>query len=168
MNTARFPILLLLLALTAEAGDQFSYRPKRLTYDLASPFDDPTAQKLPPAKLTIATQPDAAGHFNLDTRSAPLTSIEVELGKERLSVPKQLLNDIGPFDLHTIDFYWVGGRYYVAICRERPADGRQEALDFVFRDGKLVDLYFSGTSQRDKYPKVFQGTTPWPEPAKLK
>src|SRR5687768_11539449 len=100
-------LLILACGSVAVAGDYFSYRPKKLTYEFASPFDDPASPKLPPAKLHITTQPDEKGRYWVEIKSAPLASIEVELGKKRLNVPKQLLSDLGPLDLNTLDFYWV-------------------------------------------------------------
>jgi hypothetical protein len=170
VKAALFTLLISALALTATAGDYFPYRPKRLTYEFAVPFDGAAAPKLPTAKLTVTTRPDADGRYPSGMGVAPLASVEVELGKERLSVPKQLLQDIGPLDLNTLDFYWVGGRYYVALSRKSAAEGgRPERIEFIFRDGILVDLWFDRTSQRDKHPKVFEGTTRFrPEPTKPK
>ncbi len=162
MKPALYTLLISTLALTATAGDYFPYRPKQLTYEFAVPFDDPGAPKLPPAKLTITTQPDADGRFPYRIGTALLASIEIELGREHLSVPKQLLRDIGPLDLNTLDFYWVGGRYYVALSRKAAADDAQpERVTFVFQDGFLVDLWLANKSQRDKHPKVFEGITPF-------
>jgi hypothetical protein len=163
VKTALSIILISALALKAAAGDYFPYRAKRLTYEFAVPFDSPNAPKLPTAKLTVTTQPDAEGRYPFGIGVAPLASIEVELGKQLLSVPKQLLSELGPLDLDSLDFYWVGGRYYVALSRKASDPAAQpERVEFVFRDGLLVDFWLARKSLRDKHPKLFQGTTPHP------
>jgi hypothetical protein len=140
-----------------------------LVYEFAVPFDDPGAPKLPPAKLTVTTAPDETGHYPL-IPSATLASIEVELGKHRLHVPPTVLRDVGPLDLGTLDFFWVGLNYYVAISRKRPDQvTRPERIEFVFADGALKDVRFDYKSQRERYPKLFNaGSAATPSPSKPK
>lgn len=138
MRTELYILLVSALALSATAGDYFPYRPRRFTYEFAAPFDDPHSPKLPAAKLTITAEPDAKGRYPLHLGAASLASIEVELGREHLSVPKKLLRDLGPFNLNTLEFYWVGTSYYVGLSRASAPDLQPEHVEFVFRDGAFV------------------------------
>jgi len=156
VRTALYFLLVTALALSVTAGDYFPYRPRCFTYEFAAPFDSPHAPKLPAAKLTITAQPDEEGRYPLHLGVASLASIEVELGKERLSVPKKHLRDLGRFNLNTLDFYWVGGSYHVALSRVNAIGLQPERVEFIFRDGAFVDLWVANKSQRYKHPTVFE------------
>lgn len=163
------PALFFLNILTASsilAGDHFSYRPKSLAYDFATPFDNPGEPKLPTAKLTITTRVDEEGQYR-GMEDALLGSIEVELGKQRLLVPTQILRDLGAYDLGSIDFYWVGRRYYIVISRKRSDPVIPPTrTEFVFKDGALVDVWvndgWGNKSLRKRYPKILDATLEHP------
>lgn len=161
VRTALLLLILLLLAPSGLPGDYFPYRPRRLTFEFAVPFDDATAPKLTPAKLTITTQPDENGRYPLGFGFARLATFQLELGRQRVAIPHEILRDAGSLDLRSLDLYWVGMRHFVTFNRPTSAPGeRPDRVKFVFDAGVLSDYRLNEDSQRGRFPNSFAPTKP--------
>lgn len=165
-NLAFASAVLALFIITSSSGlaggeSGRAFRPKRFTFEFASPFDpeDPE-NKAPGAKMVIEVRADAKGHYPEDVHHSRTASITITVGKNRLEVPPPLLRDLGAVNLLSVDLRWQGSMIVMTFWGGPPEDGKVVLLRWS--NGKLTQITIDGQPFNQSYGDYVGPHTPPP------
>jgi len=148
-KTALSVIVAVFLTAQAWAYDGSGFSVKRIVYEFDAPGEVQYKFKLKSAKVIFEYARPAHG-----IEPWVVTSVVVELGKQQLAVPSEIMHDISVSEpmLMSLDYYI--DQYYLRFWVSLDSDGAEAT--FAWRDGRLTEFKFKGNNMNERYPGLFK------------
>ena len=130
-------IITVLVTSAAKGGDGNPFLPKQISIEFTSPFLKQPEYSYKKATVVILFGADKKGITQWEMRYACPASIDIQLGRERLSVPAKIVNDIRRPNVSEMSFLWFADQYVLSFSAQ--LRGNQfGTLRFFWRDSALV------------------------------